>query len=47
MTSGNTFTDRKASKKDYTFYWVFPYHKNAAGKKIVGGTAPYTYGRAR
>lgn len=46
-TKGTTFTDKKASKKDYNFYWVFPYHKNAAGKMIVGGTAPYTYGRAK
>lgn len=46
-TKGTTFTDKKASKKDYNFYWVFPYHKNAAGKMIVGGTAPYTYGKAK
>ncbi len=46
-TKGTTFTDKKASKKDYNFYWVYPYHKNAAEKMIVGGTAPYTYGRAK
>lgn len=46
-TQGTTFTDMKASKKEYNFYWVFPYHKNTAEKMIVGGTAPYTYGRAK
>lgn len=46
-TKGTTFTDKKASKKDYNFYWIFPYHTNAEGKKIVGGTAPYTYGKAK
>jgi hypothetical protein len=44
---GTTFTDTKASKADYTFYWVFPYHKDANGNMIVGGTAKYTYGKAR
>ena len=46
-TKGTTYTDTKASKTDYTFYWVFPYHKEAAGNMIVGGTAKYTYGKAR
>ena len=46
-TKGTTFTDTKASKTDYTFYWVFPYHKDADGTMIVGGTAKYTYGKAR
>ncbi|MBO7564893.1 MAG: hypothetical protein J6T40_08655 [Clostridiales bacterium] len=46
-TKGTTFTDTKASKADWTFYWVFPYHKDAEGKMIVGGTAPYVYSKAR
>ena len=46
-TKGTTFTDSKASTEDYNFYWVFPYHKNASGKMIVGGTAKYVYGKAR
>lgn len=46
-TKGTMFIDRKASKTAYNFYWVFPYHKSATGKMIVGGTAPYTYGRAK
>lgn len=46
-TQGTVFTDTKASKTVYNYYWVFPYHKNAEGKMIVGGTAKYTYGRAR
>ena len=46
-TKGTTYADTKASKTDYTFYWVFPYHKDADGNMIVGGTAKYTYGKAR
>ncbi len=46
-TKGMTFTDKKASKTNWNFYWVYPYYKDASGKTIVGGTAPYTYGRAR
>ena len=46
-TRGTTFTDKKASKSVYNFYWVFPYHKDAKGKMIVGGTPKYTYGRAK
>jgi len=45
-TKGTTFTDAKADKSDWTFYWVFPYHKNG-DKMIVGGTAPYVYSKAR
>ena len=45
-TQGTTYTDSKASKTDYTFYWVFPYHKTN-GQMIVGGTAKYTYGKAK
>ena len=45
-TKGTTFSDTKASKTDWTFYWVFPYHNNG-GKMIVGGTAKYVYSKAR
>lgn len=44
-TTGTVFKDSKASKEDYNFYWVFPYH-NKDGKMIVGGTPKYTYGIA-
>lgn len=44
-TKGTTFIDTKASKKEYNFYWVYPYHKNN-DKMIVGGTPKYTYGKA-
>ena len=47
MTSGTTFTAKKASKTVYNYYWIFPYHKDVNGKMITGGVAPYTYGRAR
>jgi hypothetical protein len=46
MASGTTFPDTKASKTDWTFYWVFPYNK-VGDKMIVGGTAPYVYSKAR
>ena len=45
-TKGTTFTDTKASKTAYNYYWVFPYHKDSQGNMIVGGTPKYTYGRA-
>ena len=45
-TTGTTFTDRNASTSNYTYYWVYPYHLNN-GKMIPGGTANYTYGKAR
>jgi hypothetical protein len=47
MASGTTFPDLKASKTDWTFYWVFPYHKAADGSMVVGGTAKYVYGKAQ
>ena len=40
-TRGVTYTDRKASKKEFDFYWVFPYHKDSIGKMVVGGTPKY------
>ena len=40
-TRGTAFTDTKASKTQWNFYWLFPYHKNAEGKMIVGGTPKY------
>ena len=46
-TTGTTFTDTKASTEEYNFYWVFPYHYSANGNMIVGGTAPYIYGKAK
>ena len=45
-TKGTTWTDPDASTGEYNFYWVFPYHKNADGKMIVGLTGKYTYGKA-
>jgi len=46
-TKGTTFTDTKAYKTQYNFYWVFPYHTDSNGKMIVGGTPKYVYGRAK
>ena len=45
-TKGTTFTDKKASKTDWNFYWVFPYHKNG-DTMVVGGTPKYVYGKAK
>ncbi len=45
-TKGTTFTDTKASNTKWNYYWVYPYHKNANGEIVVGGTADYTYGKA-
>ena len=45
-TQGTTFTDKNASKTDWNFYWVFPYHKNG-DKMVVGGTPQYVYGKAK
>ena len=47
MTSGTSFTDKKAAKSGYNFYWVYPYHKNSQGKMITGLVAPYVYGKAK
>ena len=46
-TKGKTYAHKSASKTEYNFYWVFPYHKDAKGKMIVGGTPKYVYGKAR
>ena len=46
MTSGTAFTDKKAAKDIWSFYWVFPYHYEN-GKMITGFIPPYVYGRAK
>ena len=46
-TKGTTYVHKGASKTEYNFYWVFPYHKDANGKMIVGGTPKYVYGKAK
>ena len=46
-TKGATFTDKKASSTDWNFYWVFPYHTDSNGNKVVGGTPKYVYGKAK
>lgn len=45
-TQGTSFTHTGASTTEYSFYWVFPYHKNASGTMVVGMTAAYVYGKA-
>ncbi len=46
-TKGTTFTDKKASSTDWNFYWVFPYHTDSNGNKVVGGTPKYVYRKAK
>ena len=48
MTKTNTYTHKKASKNVYNFYWVFPYHRDAKGKIVVGKiSSHYVYGKAK
>lgn len=48
MTSKTSYVDKKASKSEYNFYWVFPYHKNSEGKRVVGQkSTKYVYGKAK
>ena len=44
--TGCIFYDKKASKTGWNFYYVFPYHKDASGKMIVGQSSAYVYGKA-
>lgn len=46
MTTSTTFTDLFASKNNYTYYWVYPYHKDSKGNMYAGLTPTYTYGKA-
>ncbi len=47
MTSKTSYIDKKAAKTEYNFYWVYPYHKGADGKIIVGQGGKYVYGKAK
>ena len=50
MTTKNTatsYTDTKANKGSYNFYWVFPYHYDKNGKRVIGPICGYVYGRAK
>ena len=47
MTSNTSYVDKKASKTEWNFYWVYPYYKNADGKMVVGQTGKYVYGKAK
>ena len=47
MTSGTTFTDKQASKSGYNYYRVYPYHKNADGKRVLGSSTVYVYAKAK
>ena len=45
MTTGLTWTDAKAPTDEFSFYWVFAYHKDASGNMVVGGTGTYVYAK--
>ncbi len=45
MTTNTSWTDTNAPTYEYSYYWVFPYHKDANGKMVSGGTASYVYGK--
>lgn len=48
MTTGEiAFTDTKASKTQWNYYWVFPFHYHTSYKMMVGGAAKYVYGKAK
>lgn len=47
MTSRNAYTDKKALKNAYNFYWVYSYHFDENGKRVVGGKPNYVYGKAK
>ncbi len=48
MTSKTNYIDKKASKTEWNFYWVFPYHRDVNGKRVVGQkSSKYVYGKAK
>lgn len=47
MTGSLAYADKKASRTQYNFYWVIPYHKNSAGKLVAGYKGTYVYGKAK
>lgn len=46
-TKATVYIDKNASKQEYNFYWVYPYHLDKTGKRIIGGKAQYVYGKAK
>lgn len=42
-TAGTSFVDKDANSKDYNYYWVIPYFKNADGKIVKGQLTGYVY----
>ncbi len=47
MYSGTSVTDKKASKTEYNFYWIFAYHKDSKGNIVVGDGSDYKYAKAK
>ena len=47
MTNSTSYIDKKASKTEWNFYWIFPYHNTEYDQKMVGLTGKYVYGKAK
>lgn len=45
--SATTYMDTQAPKNLYSFYWVFPYHYDKNGNRVVGPICGYVYGKAK
>lgn len=41
-----TYTDKKASKTEWNFYWIYAYHKDSKGNLIVGDATAYKFAKA-
>lgn len=46
-TLGTTYIHKSASATEWNFYWIFPYHRDKAGKMIIGNKSNYVYGKAK
>ena len=47
MTSKTSYVDKKASRANYSFYRVYPYYTNDAGKRILGISDTYVYAKKK
>ncbi|MBQ7245384.1 MAG: hypothetical protein IJS33_00475, partial [Firmicutes bacterium] len=48
MTTKNLYyTDTKATKSDWTFYRVFPFHYGVDNAIVAGESGDYVYGKAK
>lgn len=45
MVTGTSFTDTSASQLEYNYYRIYPFYKDASGKRHVGGSTAYVYAK--